>query len=419
MLEKVGRWAKVNRMSFGISKCGVMVINGSMEELRASEVRLEGELVPVVEQYTYLGFPVSAVASDSYAEMLEAAVPVRKEKAKRVVGACTSFLNNKSIPLAAKVDLVRGMVFPVISYAGELLGMSMARAQGLESVWGKCVRNMMKGVGACGASVLMQELGLKHVFPAMSAMRARAFLKYRSLSTPAALFCSDKIRGAAWYRLTKEGLKRLGVESVAESELVAAVEKAATNKIWTATKAKSNNARAYDVKGFNETKGYVQYYLNKMTERLDDGMRMLIAARCNGLWTGVKAADSKLISSKFKMVCPCCKANVPETIQHILLHCSKWASQRAAHLSEAFAAFPSSLGCASTKTVLLLGGKILNIRPALTGWAHKSAGVPLFVYVARFFQAIAAEHSAAIWRHSTTKSRRPTGYGSLFNTGTG
>ena len=76
-------------------------------------------------------------------------------------------------------------------------------------------------------------------------------------------------------------------------------------------------------------------------------------------------------------------------------------------------ALPADLTCENSKAVLVLGGKILDIRPALLGWSKPSGGVrvPLFVCVARFFQAIAAEHSAAVWQHSI-KSRRPSGYGS-------
>lgn len=39
-------------MSFGVKKCGIMVVKG---EVPREAFTLAGEVVPVVEEYTYLG----------------------------------------------------------------------------------------------------------------------------------------------------------------------------------------------------------------------------------------------------------------------------------------------------------------------------------------------------------------------------
>ena len=416
-LNKVGDWAKKNRMIFGIDKCSVMVFNGNMKELRASKVTLCGQLVPVVVRYVYLGFPITFTSSNSYIEVVDAAVPVRKAAGERTVGACFAFLNNRTVPLAAKVDTMRAMIFPVLTYGGEIFGLCETREASLDSVWKKCVRNVVKSFGSCAAPILMRELGLKHVFSVMSAMRARAFVKYPTLSTPASLFCSSKIKGAKWVSYTLAGLKRLGVETVPATELVEAVQTAAEEKLWNDYKVDCNNARAYDVKGFNETAGYMSYYFNKTVERLDVGMIMLMAARCNGLWTAHKAAQAKMVDEKLIRVCPNCHCDIKTTpYAHIFLYCSSWDAQRAEHLAVVFASFPDDLAGDNSnfKTVLLLGGKSPT-RPALDGWAcadDDDDAEPLFLPVARFLQSIAKDLRGAIWQHSTAKSRRPDGYGS-------
>ena len=417
-LDRVGQWAAKNRMTFGIDKCGVMVFNGSMKELRNSKVTLCGQLVPVVVRYVYLGFPITFTSSNKYSEVVDAAVPVRKSAGERVVGACSAFLNNRTIPLAAKVDTMRAMIFPVLTYGGEILGLSETRVASLDAVWKQCVRDVVNGFGFCAAPILMRELGFKHVFSVMSAMRARAFLKYPTLSTPASLFCSRKIQGARWVSNTLAGLKRLGVEKVAATELVEAVQNAAEKKMWDDYKVDCTNARAYDVKGFNETAGYLSYYFNKMVERLDVGMIMLMAARCNGLWTGYKAAQAKLVDEKYAQECPNCH-RIIKTVPyaHIFLDCPSWDAQRAEHLAAVFDSFPDDFvgDSSNLKTVLLLGGKTPS-RPALDGWvcaADDDDAEPLFVPVTRFLQSsISNELRGAIWQHSTAKSRRPNGYGS-------
>jgi hypothetical protein len=275
------------------------------------------------------------------------------------------------------------------------------------------VRNLLKGFGKCGAAVLIRELGLQHVHAAMCGMRARATVKYPTLATHAALFASGDIPHSKWRKASLQGLRRLGLDlSTAGGEAAAAAATAAAtaanNQLWTAAMDGTKGARFYNNMGFGETASYLRTYLNK-TERLDDGVKMLIAARCAGLWTGASAAKRGLIPDLFLSKCPHCHGNVNTnwliSYGHILCSCTTWAAERATHLEGVMSTHLQGHGEVAN-AALLLGGKI-GTHASLPNWQGTIA-----TKVIRFFNAIAAEYRAAIWRHASSESLGPSGYGS-------
>ncbi|PVU90502.1 hypothetical protein BB561_004841 [Smittium simulii] len=59
------------------------------------------------------------------------------------------------------------------------------------------------------------------------------------------------------------------------------------------------------------------------------GLNMFGKIRTGTYWSIERLANSQLISKLYKKKCPCYNANVPETIEHILLGCGRWAAIRA------------------------------------------------------------------------------------------
>jgi hypothetical protein len=55
LLGVAERWAYANWMTFNVSKCGAIV-----KTAESPILRLAGEVIPVVGEYTYLGFKVNA-----------------------------------------------------------------------------------------------------------------------------------------------------------------------------------------------------------------------------------------------------------------------------------------------------------------------------------------------------------------------
>jgi hypothetical protein len=57
-LEKIQEWGDLHEMTFGVSKCGVMGFGETADnKVRSCEWLLNGQRIPVVDKYIYLGIP--------------------------------------------------------------------------------------------------------------------------------------------------------------------------------------------------------------------------------------------------------------------------------------------------------------------------------------------------------------------------
>jgi len=65
-----------------------------------------------------------------------------------------------------------------------------------------------------------------------------------------------------------------------------------------------------------------------------------------------------ILDEQWKTRCPCCLANVPKTLSHLLCECTRWASKRLGifgSMTKLFAKLPAILGCFHS----LLGGRLV------------------------------------------------------------
>jgi hypothetical protein len=356
---------------------------------------LGGEQVPVVESYKYLGFPFFRSLS-----LLES-VDARVTKALKCVGSCTTFLSSSAIPFAAKLDVIRSAIFPVVTFGGEVLGMGVTRVRRLESVWGKCVRMLTKGAGQCGVAVLIKELGISSVHAAMSGMRARALGKYGELRTVIHQLVDMELP-SVWARGSHQWLRRAGLEVGGN------VREAVDEVAWEKAVIKRKGAGKYEKASFGVTNDYIRHYCaNHAASGLDAGIKMLVAARCGALWTAERAARRGIINMSFLQVCPCCGVATAEDEAHLLFSCSAWEQERSRHLQSVLASLPAGLTSLSSKVTLVLGGAGPG-GAVLPGWSSTA-----YLGVARFMQAISVSHASALWSHSTLQeSRSPDGHGS-------
>jgi len=63
------------------------------------------------------------------------------------------------------------------------------------------------------------------------------------------------------------------------------------------------------------------------------GYSWLARLRIQSFWTGVLAAKAGLIDKKYLKFCPCCGMIVPENVEHFLLRCRAWKTQRKTFIS--------------------------------------------------------------------------------------
>lgn len=414
MLDAAGNWAEVWEMSFGIDKCGVMAVNGSMEQLAEAQLSLQGARVPVVEEYTYLGIPLD------YTWDLSKVVQRRVRSAEKAVQAVRGVLTSASIPMVAKVAIVRQCLLPVICYGGELLGMSDSRVEPLQRVLNEALRWIAKG-GRSGISLstLCRELRISSVSSTMSAARARAFKKFPTLATLTGELTDPEkrpntgrlgtwVKGSRTWVLTHGGQR--AVEALTSGavnshrRLARVVKKAVADREWRHAVQHQKSARQYDEGSYSHTNGYIKAAAAFPQYSL--GIRELVRYRIRSVWTGERAAKAGLIDERYEDKCPCCERNVPETLQHIVCRCDRWMNQRKELILRLPMDFRAALrGIPDDRRLELLlgGGEDETLRELwLEGGVDGTDGPDLgWVAVARFLQDIYNSRNGLLWRTST------------------
>jgi hypothetical protein len=137
---------------------------------------------------------------------------------------------------------------------------------------------------------------------------------------------------------------------------------------------------------------------------LGGGLRLLALCRLGALWTASKLAKHRLIDSKYKIECPCCgKVGEGETIEHMLLSCSRWAHERDMCIGTLIddirnrrRRLPSG-----GRVALLLGGEVVGTR--LSSWLPEKptkskehvgdSALCVMFRIATFLQEIASARS--------------------------
>ena len=210
VLLLVEGWASVWDLSFGIPKCGLMVVSpnspldcvspkgekwsAEMLELYNSGLELCDSKVPVVSNYEYLGFPFN-FDLDLRPGIAARAAAVRKRRV-----AIRKFLGGASIPVGCRVWALNAMVAPVATYAGELLGMCVTDkdydlVKPIVAEFNKAVEQVVRGswtvrdrkrlsfpMGSVRTTVYDQ-YGIRDIEAVFAQMRARAFAKWPKLKT--------------------------------------------------------------------------------------------------------------------------------------------------------------------------------------------------------------------------------------------
>ena len=410
-LDHVGVWAKIWEMSFGIPKCGAMVINGDMDRLRASALCLSGDQLPVVDSYVYLGLHLH------HSWCLDFVTKHRVIKASNALGALRVVLKQRRTPLRAKVLVVKSKLLPVLCYGGELLGMNSRRVSKLQRVLTDAIGLMTRSaLNKASAVVLRRELGIPSVMASMSGMRARACKKFPTLPSWAR-YLTSAIRPnqfkASWTKRTMGWLKRyqgnialevfgldLKEEPDADKQFAAEVRKEVTFREWEAGIKKNQvSVIRYHERKFHKSRQFL--VLSVKYPRLALGVRELLRVRVGSFWTGLGAAKSHLILDEFKTECPCCKRSVPESLVHLVSICERWSVERSVLVK----ALP--LQFKPTKDYIawawsLMGRALSRSRLKLWLMGNPEKGPlkcePVYASVAVFLQSIYFTRNRLLWK---------------------
>jgi exonuclease III len=327
LMHQVEVWADKWEMSIGAKKCGVMVCGESTNSLNSSWT-LQGQEVPVVDSYTYLGIEIH---NDLDLTKSAKAISVRVNKA---LMSLRPALVNSSIPVGVKVLMIKSLIMPIATLGGELLGMNQAHAKHSQSLINKGLQWILSGdragQGSMGMAAVGLELGIAPLSALLAGCRTRAWFKYRTLHTWVATLVKEifKHRKISWTSGTSRWLKRFQVDGASDSRQPSkAKAKEVVSLSWNSKleKDSTQSLNQYLRKGFEETRIF-----NKLALTHTDsckGFVWLTRMRTGALWTGIRAAKAGLIEPRWARKCPSCKENCQEDIPHILLECKKFSDE--------------------------------------------------------------------------------------------
>jgi hypothetical protein len=392
--DRVSEWCATWEMKVGIQKCGVMCIEpaekeGGQERMREAPIRISGQDVPVVDEYTYLGLTFRRDLD------LEVMMHGRLVKAKRAWGMMRPFLGTASVPLAARVAVLRSVILATLLYGGELWGMQQQRTQKVQT-WLNRVLRVVAGAKETDMSLpvggLWREMGVAPVHAQAAARRARAINKFRHLHTWIAVLLEHpaRTRRRTWASGALQWMRRFhrGVlwdnEYAEDGGPVGAPGRRAhavvLEETWLRMEARSCMwaSRGYWRRGFRRTvwatPGVVPAWARRAQPPLGFGLRALHRCRLGGLWTAPRLARRGLLDEQYMSRCPCCGRARGETLCHLLLSCSRWREQRETYLRVLLVEIDVLQLSRSRRAALLLGGEYRG--HCLRGWLPAKAADP-------------------------------------------
>lgn len=325
MLNRMSAWADLHEMEFGVKKCGVMVMHGPQSHLDNIDLQLQGQELPRVTCYRYLGIIVDTEFSAK--TMLDA----RVDRVKNATAACVPFLRCKRIPVSIRLTIVRSCLLPIATFGGELWGFNKAHAARLQRVFDYGLKLVALGSGksrACSARVLYRETGIAPIDALNSAARTRLLLKSATMKTWIRVLCDHPVRGRRpqWFANGRAQLKKMERQGIAQLSDQLRVREMKEAR-WT----KGDEAAPLTVswqwyQGLEESHAYI--WTNARGAKLILGVSMLMTMRMGGFQTTTKLVYAGRVKDQFRSKCPCCMEDVAESVEHILLFCKRWEKSR-------------------------------------------------------------------------------------------
>lgn len=378
--EKVSRWANLHEMAFGIAKCGLLFFRDLdwNQEIKdedalafkvADDWKINGELIPTVDRYTYLGLEMHQDLCD-----LKMAGD-RLKKGRHALQQLEPFLRCTSITPAMKVTMVKSCVVSTMLYGSEIWGMRIRRILQMRKVILMAARWILGFRGPASLSStggLLMELGLEDIAATVACRRTRAYLKFPHLKTWVAELLKNpyRLRAKNWLTITELWLNRQVKAGVGASKdkdgylrdfgdcnkksmrLVRDTVQRSTQKQWSKTAPGLIDYYASNYKSlyqnpvkFKDRDTWVPYF--------GSGLCILSLLRGNGYPTYERLLRADLVSTSR---CPFCPFPAKETRAHLLIRCPAWAEERERYIRRLITDARNIAVTDKAVVTLLLGG---------------------------------------------------------------
>merc|ERR1712121_55348 len=135
LVQEFGRVCKRRKLRVNVGKSKVMRIGGS-EEPEMLNIRLNGDMVEVVDSFKYLG---SCFSSDGG---VKGDVCMRIQEGVKAFGAMKKVWNERNVTLGVKRELYERIVVPTVMYGSETWAMRAEEKNKLDVTEMNCLRSM-------------------------------------------------------------------------------------------------------------------------------------------------------------------------------------------------------------------------------------------------------------------------------------
>lgn len=341
VLRLLSKWASRHEMQLCVPKCGVMGIGeDAMNTLRSARdvnpefLSISGTPVPLVEDYTYLGLKFT------YLLDLDSMAQDRALKGERTLRSLQPVITSPDIPLYIRVTIVKAVLIPVLAYGGELWGMNDLRSRKPQKVLSDALRLLLRisaKSSITSTCTLSLELGIPPIHITVTAARARAYRKYPRLRTTIASLFQNKPKGLGsqtWISGSYMWLCRFCPESLQQdlspTDAHALVKERSMSR-YRAT-AKSKTTKTHIESNFEKTNDYLKVAPHYPS--LSRGFNWLSRLRVGAFWTARRYCKIGWLPQQYLTLCPFCNSEGSgETVEHMLLSCSRWNRERSRHIT--------------------------------------------------------------------------------------
>lgn len=333
-VQSVEQWCRRNEMSVGIGKCGSMVINDQNNELQHSSFYINGDKIPQVDEYIYLGVKITKDIN------LQAMFDFRFEIFKKRYGAIARQLSNYSIPLRSRILIVKSMLLPSLLYGAEVYGMSADRVVKGETIMKKICKRLigLKPYNrVLNYEVALMELTLLPIHVEASARRARLFNKsyfrtwIQTLKTN--VFSSRKW---VWSNGSQRWIKRRAPQFIAATSTMNYAK-----RLWFSQfclKKANSNSRTLAIYQAHTNQDTAKQWILDQSKEIElantyaFGFSLLLRARTRTFGTTRQWAQWRILPPYYLTHCAMCGSTgnigYGECLTHMLLECKRFAMMR-------------------------------------------------------------------------------------------
>lgn len=360
--QLVTTWAERNEMRVGIAKCGILeVLPGEDESILWENLdprrglRIQGDLVPVMTEYTYLGLNLtSELTVKSLAE-------TRVKLGKRKVAQILPFLSCPVLPLAMRLRVFQAVILPTLLFGAEVFGMNRDITKSMQVLASRCYCTMLglksKTICPVPSVALWLECRQKPICTLAAGYRARAMCKGRTLKTQLKFLVDHPYRVPKWTWVTgttrwfNRYCRSYALENSQTVPYQAPYEegshKGTQTCVHEAIVLREMQIRMDRTRYTGwETLGYMTgrpfagrsvFHTRVGASPLQvNHLKWIVRFRLRAVTTCQLLAGKEVgkLPTWFTKFCPFCKRGVPETVYHMVFLCKKWTDIRKEYLGD-------------------------------------------------------------------------------------